>query len=209
MEASSHPAENLTNNKVKLSELMDLENISVPGVAFYRLDPQSFYARLTEFHQKGDMSSLEGSVAACSGGIFRSSRVNHEFAMMRVDTAKKFSAAKKVNNGIDILTLQDLIKTAQVTEDGYLQLDGFEKPLRILFLNIDLETPEAINAYTVNFLIHDKYKKTGKDIHLDIVVINSDEDQITELGGAFEREVLGRGKGNQIVGTTPNLDSGQ
>jgi len=189
MEGSIPLAENLAARRVNLSELVDIDSLLAEGVSLYQVSILDLYSFLRRVYQEGSVSSLDNSVASCSGGAFRSSRLNQELFLMGVKTALAFSPDKG-NKGIDILRLEDLIKTSEVTVDGYLKLDRFDRSLETLFMFVDPDSEEVINLVMISKLIKDRQRSLTRNIKLDIVVIPEDEDQVREAGMEFEKTVL-------------------
>ncbi len=183
---SNYAIEIIPNVPITLTEVLELGDIKVP---IYKTSVNDFYDSLTQLYLNGTVSMLNGSVAVCIGGGFRSPRVNSDLYESGVLVAKHISRIRK-SRGLDILSLDEAIKRGKVDENGYLHPHDFDHSIKNLFVTIDLRTSENMNLYFLVRGINERYEHLNKTPKINVIVIPGEESELIKRGKKFEYEVL-------------------
>lgn len=178
----------IPTSPVTLAELMKLGEIKVP---IYKTSIDDFYRALTFLYQNKQVSKLDGSVAVCIGGGFRSPRVNSNLYEAGVIVSKSISRILK-SRGLDMLALEEAVRKGKINDEGYLHPYGFPNPLKNLFVTIDIDkdSSEPTVLYLLVREIDDKFETEGKKSKLNVIVIPGEENELIRRGKRFEDEVL-------------------
>lgn len=168
------PAEPIT-----IERALNVELIKRSGIRLFQTDPETFFEFLNRVYQQKTSGTLDNSVAACVGGMFRSSAINEALCLLDVEVPVE-NISEKVNKGIDIESLRTMIREGQIDADDRLIPKGFSGPLKTLFLGLDMRFSETENLFVLLLTIAWESAKVGRQVNLDIVVINTeDENDIT------------------------------
>ena len=151
------------------------------GISFFPVQYQDFYNRLNELPDANLNTGpidLDCSFTSCIGGTFRSARMARFLEQKGVKLANR-----KCRTGYTITDITALINSSHLTEEGHLLPQGFENPIKNLFIGIEIDSESSDEGCLLPLItaIYNKQCQSQTKLNLDIYIVDGDESETATL----------------------------
>ena len=167
---------------VTVEEVLQVELLKDSGVRLWRIEPGALIEFLHGVHDRKVPQVLDGCIATCVGGMFRSSMINELLARLGVDMPLAKSE-DGTNPGVDMGSLLEKIRHGQIDDEGGLIPEGFKAPVRKLLVGVNMRSSEMDNLDLLLMGIARRAERASRRVDLEVIIVDTrDEDDITAPG---------------------------